>query len=408
MGKIAFFEVAAGLSGDMFIGALLDAGLPLETLAATLARLGIDGEFSIGARSLKRKGIAAVKFDVTVNESKTSRRDCRAIKKLIESSSLDEPVKLVSMKILTRLAQAEGEVHGVEFEDVHFHEIGAVDTIVDIVGAAVGIDYFRIEKVFSSPINLGSGTVTIAGHGTLAVPAPATARLLIGAPSYAGDETRELTTPTGAAILTSLKPIFSARPAMIVESEGFGAGAHELDRLANIFRLSIGAPIGSDSDSIGKINETVVELTTNIDDMDPRRYEPLISMAFESGALDCSLTPIIMKKSRPAIRLEIIAPLERAGELEDLIFNETTTLGVRRKETGRRVLPRSIERVATSVGSARIKRAENPDGSEKISVEHEDLLALSKSARERYDRINDEALVAAMMKKSNRKGKGKK
>jgi uncharacterized protein (TIGR00299 family) protein len=347
--RIAYFDCAAGASGDMILGALVDAGYSLAALESALGALAVDG-WRVHARAVERGGLRGVHLVV---ETAGDRRfpDLRAMLAPIEASGLPSPVKARAEAIIRRLAEAESRVHRVPVEAVHFHEVGALDTLVDVVGAVAGLDALGIDRVHLSALPLGGGSVDTA-HGRLPVPAPATAELLRGFPVYDNGVRAELVTPTGAAILTTLATPGPA-PAITLDAIGWGAGTRELV-IPNLLRVLIG-PAAAGVGSGAAETETLVTVETTIDDMSPQLFEPLMERLLDAGALDVYLTPVIMKRSRPGVVLTALAAPEQAGELADVLFRETPTIGVRWSEARRRRLPRELVRRETPLGPVTFK-----------------------------------------------------
>lgn len=364
--KRAYFDCFSGISGNMVLGALVDLGLDLEGLRAQLRRLPL-GEYRIEASGVTRRGVRATHLEVVTAEADPPRR-LRDILALIEQGRLDDGLKRRGAEVFTRLATAEARVHGQELDAVHLHEVGATDTLVDVFGSLIGLAQMGIGEVRSSPLNLGSGLVECR-HGRLPVPAPITAELVRGVPVRAGEDEGELTTPTGAAIITGVAAGFGAMPLMTVERVGYGAG--RLDpRLPNVLRVFLGeGAAGGDS---ALETETVTVLETNIDDMNPQFYEHVMEGLLAAGALDVFLAPVHMKKNRPGILLCAVCRRESAGGLAALIMRETTTLGVRVTETGRVCLPRAGGIVETRFGRIRTKSATRSDGSVTVAPEYDD------------------------------------
>ena len=329
---IAYFDTFSGASGDMILGALLDAGLSIDDLRAELAKLALRG-YRIGSGTVKKCGLSATKFEVSIErDAGHPHRTLANITALLDESVLSDAVRENAQRVFQRLAEAEAAVHGVPVEDIHFHEVGAVDSIVDIVGAAIGIEQLGITQIVSGPIRFGSGTIKCA-HGTLPVPAPATARLAEGFPvEYTGVE-GELTTPTGAAILTALARSFGPPPPMTLEKTGLGAGSADRGERPNVLRVLIGTAADTAAD-------VVVILEANIDDASGEIIGYASEALLAAGALDVFAVPIQMKKSRPGVLLSVIAKPADRTRLEEIIFRETTTLGVRRREEARTKLER--------------------------------------------------------------------
>jgi hypothetical protein len=320
--RIAYFDCFSGISGNMILGALVDAGLDVERLTAELAHLPISG-YALRTEEVRRRGLRGTYVEVEVSE-KGVERHLHQIEEIIDGSDLPKAVKSRSQAIFRRLAEAEARVHGMPIDHVHFHEVGAMDAIVDVVGAAVGLWLLGIKRVYASPVHVGCGTVTCA-HGTLPVPAPATQELLRGVPIYGRDVEAELVTPTGAAILTTLVEEFGGAPPMQVRQVGYGAGSRDLP-LPNLLRVSIGE---TTEEVEGYEEDVVTVIETNIDDMNPQLFEHVMDRLFDAGALDVFLTPIQMKGSRPGVQLTVLLTEERVADALGVLFAETTTIGVR-------------------------------------------------------------------------------
>jgi pyridinium-3,5-bisthiocarboxylic acid mononucleotide nickel chelatase len=343
--KIAYFDCPAGASGDMILGALVDAGCPLAAIEKALRALEVDG-WRLEARAVERGGLRGTHLIVDTDPG-AHFHDLAAMVAPIERSGLGELVRSRAMAILRRLAEAESRVHRVPVEAVHFHEVGALDTLVDVVGAVAGLDALGVGTVHVSPLPVGGGTIESA-HGRLPIPAPATVELLRGFPVYDNGVQAELVTPTGAAILTTLA-VPGPMPSMRLEAQGWGAGTRTLP-IANLLRVLLGEGQAADAGT-----ERLTAIETTIDDMSPQLYEPLMEQLFEAGALDVYLTPVIMKKSRPGVVVTAFATPERIGDLAALLFRETTTIGVRWHEYVRTRLPRELVRLSTSLGPLTFK-----------------------------------------------------
>jgi uncharacterized protein (TIGR00299 family) protein len=343
--KICYFDAFSGISGDMTVGALLDAGADWNRVDTALRSLSLGASFRV--EKTMRNGIAASKFSVDAGEQK-SHRHLTHIEKIITSGELSEIAQRNSLAVFRRLGEAEAKLHKTALERVHFHEVGAVDSICDIVGACVALDALEIDEIRSSPINVGRGTVHTE-HGTLPVPAPATAELLRNRPIYSAGPEAELTTPTGAALVTTLASDFGSLPAVRVLSQGFGAGDKDFPTQANVLRVLIGERAhASESTSVSI-------LEANIDDSTPQILGYTMERLLESGALDVTFTPIFMKKNRPATMISVLAAPELSEQLASILFAETTTLGLRIVQAERRVLARNTAEVETSYGKIRIK-----------------------------------------------------
>jgi hypothetical protein len=375
--KIAYFDCSAGISGDMCLGALVDSGLPLKEMQKGLKALPVKG-YRLETRKVKRAGIAATKVDVVIRQSaisgQQSAKRWKDIKKIIKYSSLPDGIKRKGLSIFKRLFEAEGRVHGEEYTRTHLHELGAVDCIVDIFGTLIGLNILGVERVYSSALNLGRGSV-MTEHGRLPVPAPATAEILKGVPVYSSDVSFELTTPTGAAIVRELAQNYGTIPIMKIQQTGYGAGQKNIPGLPNTLRIFLG------EETLLKNTEPhprVSIIETNIDDMNPQCYEYVMERLFSSGALDVYLTQVIMKKGRPGVLLTVLCGEDRKEDIINLLFKETTTIGVRFYEVARRVLEREIRKVNTEYGTIRVKVSKGPDGTPKFSPEYEDCKRIAK------------------------------
>ncbi len=354
---IAWFDPFSGASGDMTLGALVDAGLDLEDLRAELRTLGLSG-YELHAEQIEQHGITGTRVRVELSDEDHHHRHWSNIRRMIESSDLRDGTKRRALHVFQGLAEAEARVHGMPVDDVHFHEVGAVDSIVDIVGAAAGLDILGIERLYSGTLHDGTGFVR-AAHGVLPVPAPATAELvaMAGAPLRQYDVESELLTPTGAAILTRLASF--ARPEMHVTTVGYGFGSRELP-WPNALRVFIGELVEPESTPATRspdVEDTPIEilLETNIDDMNPEFFEPLMDLLFQHGALDVYLSPITMKRGRPATKVSVIADLEHRAALEAVMMEHSSTLGVRMTPIERIKAGRRIEWVTTRWGEIRVK-----------------------------------------------------
>ncbi len=367
--KIAYFDCFSGISGDMIIGALIDAGLKVGELKEELLKLDLAG-YKITSKRSKRKGIAGTRFIVQTTE-KHEKRNLYEILDLIDNSRLEDKIKRDGKVIFKKLAEAEARIHGTEIEDVHFHEIGAVDSIIDIVGALIGLESMGIERIFASNIRVGRGTLTCS-HGTLPVPPPATVELLKGVPVYSTGIEGELVTPTGAAIITTLCHRFGHLPSMVIEKTGYGLGSRNYS-IPNVLRVII----GERSDRIDEDAVRVIE--TNIDDMNPQFYDYIIDKLFEAGARDVFLTPVIMKKNRPGIILTIISPPEKTDELTGIVFRQTTTFGVRISDLKmRKILSRKIEKVKSRWGDVKVKIGFFNESQRYVAPEYEECKRIAK------------------------------
>lgn len=365
--KIAYFDCFSGASGDMILGALIDAGLSPDQLKAELAKLHLRN-YDIRFENVHKNGIGSTRVSVVADGLHQEHRHLYHIREIIESSDLDPLVKQKSIDIFTRLAQAEAKIHRTDIEHIHFHEVGATDAIIDIAGSVAGISLLGIEKVFCSPLHVGTGTVNCA-HGILPVPAPAALELVRGKPIYSDGIQGELLTPTGAAILTTLAAEFGPLPRMTAEHIGYGAGTSERD-IPNLLRVIIG-----ETDRVflkGFETEQIAVIETGIDDMNPQIYEYLIQKLLDMGVMDAFLTPVQMKKNRPGTLITIICQPEKVGEISDFLMRETTTIGVRWRTDSRIKAPRSIKTVQTRYGAVSVKIAGHDHDITNISPEYED------------------------------------
>ena len=380
---IAYFDCFSGISGDMTLGALVDAGVSIEDLRAGLAKLDLPG-YEITAEKVTRSGLAATKVNVILDKKEQPARHLSDIKNIIEGSSLSPGIKEKSVAIFERLAEAVARVHGTTIDKVHFHEVGAVDAIVDIVGSVIGLDLLGITKIIGSPVNTGSGSVHTS-HGRLPVPAPATAELLRGIPLYHSSVAFELTTPTGAAIISTISSFFGPLPQMKLDRVAYGAGNKDLPGQPNVLRLMIGELLAEYEEDASMIIET------NIDDMNPQIYEYLIERLMAQGSQDAYLVPIIMKKGRPAVLLSVLTDRSNMDAVLDVIFRESTSIGVRIHETGRRKLNREIHEVTTSYGTIRVKVSKRGDEILTVTPEYEDCKRIAQEKQVPLKAVMEEA-----------------
>ncbi|KJU86784.1 protein containing DUF111 [Candidatus Magnetobacterium bavaricum] len=370
---IVYIECASGVSGDMLVGALIDLGVPIDYLRDNLRFLPIERD-CISCRSVLRCGLAATKFDVCVEDDHHSAGIWSDVERIINASTLKDTIKERGLRIFKGLFDAEACVHGTCYDQTHLHELGAIDCLVDILGYLLAVDYLGIERQFVSPINVGSGVVRTQ-HGILPVPAPATAHLLRGMSVYSTNINAELTTPTGAAIIQQECCAVPQMPQMTITAIGCGAGQRDFPTAANVLRVFRGELPDAAQPEITVPKIIVIE--TNIDDMSPQLYEPLMTRLFEAGALDVFLTPIIMKKGRPAIKLTIITPADIREALTGIVFTETTTIGLRYYGVYRQTLERQMTTVATPYGDVRVKLALYNGRVTNVAPEFEDCRMLA-------------------------------
>jgi uncharacterized protein (TIGR00299 family) protein len=397
--KIAYFDCFSGISGDMCLGALVDAGVPLKELSAALRRLPVRG-YALSARRVLRAGIAATKVDVVLTKKNGAPKKAikwENVRKTILSSTLPEDLRQKGLGVFRLLFEAEARVHGGTFGEVHLHELGAADCMVDIFGTLIGLDLLGVKDVYASPVNLGGGSVRTR-HGIMPVPAPATAEILRDVPVYPSGIPVELATPTGAALLKYLARGFVSTPAFSPERIGSGAGDKDTADSPNILRIFIGhAP------EIRSV-ETITVIETNIDDMSPQAYEYVAERLFKAGALDVTLTQTIMKKMRPAITLGVICSRAVRDELVRLILTETTSIGVRYFEGSRVTMHRKVIKVATRYGAVRVKFSSAGD-IRKITPEYEDCRSIATKKGVGLLEVIEEAKSAARREAEKEEGK---
>jgi uncharacterized protein (TIGR00299 family) protein len=462
--RIAYLDCFAGIAGDMFLAALIDAGVPPQVLHEATAALGVGATLRID--KVDRSGISAIKVDVlegdrlaeqaprdgpvytqqpkTQHLHKTGHthshdhdhsrseaththephtdddhthshgRSLTAIRSLIQNAALAEPVKRTAIRAFELLGSSEAKIHNVPVDEIHFHEVGAVDAIVDIVAASAGIHHLNVGAWYCSPINVGGGTVVCA-HGTFPVPAPATADLLRGLPTYSAYILKELVTPTGAALLRALDPIFGPQPAMRVDKIGYGAGSRNSKDFPNVLRLSIGEASETGT-SRPTFNEhqaqamphaetgTVTVLETALDDLSPQVLAYVAETALASGALDVMLTPVIMKKGRPGTLLTVLCNPSDSPALEQLLLRETSTLGIRIRQDRRSCLERSFATVSTSYGDIRIKIGSRRGEALNAAPEFEDCRAAAAQHRVAIKRVQQAAIAAYLQSSHTNEG----
>ncbi len=368
--KIAYLDCFSGISGDMFLGALLDCGLPRKLLKQELEGLSL-GSYKIKITSEQRMHITGGRVEVTLPQKGHQHRNFAEIKRIITESHLNQRVKELSIKAFQKLASAESRIHRKKVSEVCFHEVGAIDSIIDIVGTAIGIDYLKLEEVYASSIHLGSGFTTCQ-HGVLPLPAPATIELLKGVPVCGTSVKTELVTPTGAALLTSLTKHYGPVPPMKITKVGYGVGHKQLKDRPNMLRLVIGKGMNDQE------TDQVIIIEANIDDMIPEIYDYLMERLFEKGALDVSLSPIQMKKNRPGVLIRVICHPEKKDELTAIIFQESTSAGIRYYQANRIKLPRETKEISTPYGKLSVKVFKNAEGEYYASPEYEQCKKIAK------------------------------
>jgi uncharacterized protein (TIGR00299 family) protein len=390
--KILYYDCFSGISGDMNLGAMIDLGVPPSYLLDELKKVNVHS-YEIAAQRDQRRGIAGTRVEVVLpGDPAREQRAYKNIVKLIGESGLSGRVKEISLKIFEKLARAEAKVHGHHIiEDVHFHEIGAVDSIVDIVGAAVCLDYLKVDRVFSSPVEVGGGFVKCA-HGILPVPAPATAEILRGIPIKSGSVPFETTTPTGAAILAATVDRFTEKIDFVPEEIGHGIGQRDTE-IPNVLRVFLGTMDEAAFDEDVETQDAWL-VECNIDDMNPELYGSVLDALFEKGAYDAYLTPIIMKKSRPAVTVSVLCGAEHLKDIEEVLWLETTTLGLRTSRVTKKMLHRDVTVRTTKYGDISVKNAYFRGRKIKSKPEYEDCRRLAGekgvSVKEIYDSLSSE------------------
>ena len=385
--KIAYFDCFSGISGDMILGALLDLGLDLDKLKAHLSKIKLGG-YEIAVSKEKRGPISGTKLNILVEEDKQPHRSMAQIRKIIGESKLPSRAKKTSLTILERLALVEGNLHQQSPEDIHFHEIGAADSIIDIVGACIGLHLLDIEKVVASPLPLSRGFVQCQ-HGMLPLPAPATLALLKDTPVYDSGQQREMVTPTGAAILTTICSSYGGFPTMTIARIGYGVGRHPEDHPPNLLRVVLGQT------TVEVVKEKLLMVETSIDDMNPELYGHLMDQLLNAGALDVNILPAQMKKNRPGQLLRVLVPEGLRETVLQILFSETTTLGVRIQEVERFSLPRHTIRVETSFGNLPVKVAGKPKGDYAFAPEYDACQRAARRHKVPLRQVYEEAVYGA-------------
>jgi pyridinium-3,5-bisthiocarboxylic acid mononucleotide nickel chelatase len=369
--KVAYFDCPSGAAGDMIVASLLDAGVSLGRLEEELAKLRLPG-WRLAVREVMKGDFRATKVDVEIDREAHHHRSLRDILEILEGSSLEASVRERAARIFTRLADAEARVHGADRESVRFHDVGAVDAIVDVTGGVVALDLAGVQAVHVSALPIGGGTVG-GPHGRIPVPAPGTAELLRGFPIVDTGVKAELVTPTGAAILTTLAASAGRMPPLTVEAVGYGAGTKDLPGTPNVLRCFLGRTVDE-----GGADETVLQVETTIDDMSPQLYETLIERVFEAGALDVFLQPVIMKRGRPGVVVTALCVPERVGDLSRALFEESTTIGVRWSEWRRARLAREMVTITTAYGTIPFKVSRLGDRIVTVTPEFADVARIAR------------------------------
>jgi len=374
---ILYLDMMSGIAGDMFLGALVDLGVPVDWLKGKLSAV-LDG-FDLRSEIVFRSHLRAVNLHVDVTDHVTHRHYTN-IREMIESADLPDQVRANALTAFKHIAQAEARIHGKDIETVHFHEIGGIDSLVDIIGSFLALDYLGVDQVAATPIPLGSGTIKCA-HGTIPVPVPATVAILKGLEVTGSDATTEIVTPTGASIVATLAPQFGAMPDMQIEKVGYGAGKRDTGAsVPNLLRLVLGTPVAMKNAGENILSDQVHVLYSNVDDMSPEGLGFVMDRLMDQGALDVSFTPAFMKKNRPATRIEVICHKDQLQALADTLLSETTSIGVRYHLCDRMILKRESVDVETSLGRVNAKKIIAPNGQARIMPEYDDCkrIALEK------------------------------
>jgi hypothetical protein len=387
--KIAYLDCFSGISGDMTIAAFLDAGLSMAALSGELGKLRLKG-YEIRKAKAMRGAIAGTRFEcLTHAHDSHGHRSLKDILRLIDKSLLNSRVKSNAKRIFENIGAAEAKVHGIKRpESVYLHELGELDSIIDIVGAAIAVDLLGIDEIRSSSVRMGR-TFAATMHGNIPIPGPATLEILKGVPVEISEIRAELVTPTGAGIVKTLAKSFGAMPRMKVSAVGYGAGTRDLKEMPNMLRVVIGETLPSFK------GDTVTVIEANIDDMNPQYFEYVFERLFAEGALDVFIAPIQMKKSRPAFKLTALCAPADAEKISAAIFAETTTIGVRLYEAGRFTLERRTVKVRTKYGEIKVKLARIPDGGLKISPEYDDCANAARRKKTPLKIVHEEARRAA-------------
>jgi len=393
--RIAYFDCYSGISGDMILGALVDLGVDPGKIRKALKTLDLKG-YKLKTSRVQRGLITGTKAQVSLTKPSHhhSARKYSDIKKLIANSGISATAKKNSLEIFKRIAQVEAVIHNTTMEKIHFHEVGAVDSIVDIVGGVVAIESLQLDKIYASPLNVGEGFVQCA-HGCLPVPAPATLKLLQGIPVFSSGVKKELTTPTGAAMIGFYADKFGSLPAMTIIGDGYGAGDHIIPEMPNMLRVVLGE-ISAQPAKPKEFDEELVLIESNIDDMNPEFYEGTMESLFRAGALDVYLTPIIMKKSRPANKISVLAHEADRQVMSEILLHETSSFGVRYYRIGRTVLEREIKTVKTKWGLVKIKLGKLNGKVIQISPEYEDCKNVSRKTKVTVKNIYEESQSQAI------------
>ena len=401
MGAHLHFDCYSGISGDMILGALVDVGVPFPDLVSGLKRLGLSG-FTVRKRRVRRGAIHATKVDVSITSGLRKPLSIHRIHAILSASRIPNKIKQQSRSAFDRLAEAEAHAHRLARDHVHFHEVGVLDSFVDVVGGLIGCDLLDVTRVTSSPVNVGAGTVQSA-HGLLPAPGPAVAVLAKGIPIYSAGPLRELTTPTGMALLRTLTSEFGSMPVMVPTVIGYGAGDADPADWPNALRVFLARPSSRGACE----RDTVLQLETNLDDMNPQTYEYVMEQLFARGALDVTLAPVIMKRNRPGIVLTCLATHAQMDQILDVLFRETTALGIRICEVMRQILTRRFVSVKVQGGVVRIKIADLDQTTAKAAPEYLDCKRIAeRTGRPVKEVLEDAALAYVKQRVARSMGRG--
>jgi len=391
--RAAYFDCYSGISGDMILGCLVDLGVNINDIRKALKKIDLKG-YKLQAKKVQRNSLACTQIIVSIDKPKHQNshphRSYSSIKKLIEQSGLPSKVKNNSIEIFKRIAKVEAQIHNTTIEKIHFHEVGGMDSIIDIVGGVWAIESLKLDKIYSSPLNVGEGFVDCA-HGRLPVPAPATLKLLKGIPVFSSGVETELTTPTGAAMIGFYAEKFQSMPTMSISEDGYGAGSRIIASIPNLLRIFVGEIISNES------NELVV-IETNIDDMNPEIFEAVMESLFKAGALDVYFSAIIMKKNRPATKISVLAECKKREILSKILLTETSSFGVRFQNVDRLILDREVHKLQTPYGLIKIKLGKLDGKIVQAAPEFDDCKKASRAEKLPVKKIYDEVQALAQKK----------
>ena len=391
--RTAYFDCYSGISGDMILGALVDLGVNIKDIRKALKKIDLTG-YKLQAKKVQRNGLSCTQITVVIEKSKhhdsQPHRSFTNIRRLIENSGLPAKVKSNSVEIFKRIAKVEAQIHNTTIEKIHFHEVGGIDSIVDIVGGVWAIESLKLDKIYSSALNVGEGFVDCA-HGRLPVPAPATLKLLKGIPIFSTGVKTELTTPTGAALIGFYSSKFQSMPEMTISDDGYGAGSRIILSMPNLLRVMVGEMSLNEPDSL-------VMIETNIDDMNPEIFDAVMDSLFKAGALDVYFSSIIMKKSRPATKISVLAEKQEREILSKILLRETTSFGVRFYDVGRLTLEREMQKLKTVYGIIKIKTGSLDGEIVQATPEFEDCRNAARKKKVSVKKVYDDVLAMAQKK----------